>query len=686
MANEKKYKLYLASGIRLWTLFFKDKYAPHFNKKVDLFQPALIDKQYTRDHRLIPIRIATKDVGEINKSDAVLAYMKMYDTQDNGPAGTDSTWECGYAIGNEKPTIMLVEDLEHLDYYTAQWMVTFSIGAILTTSKEVADFVKNSDKFTHTAILYCQSEKEFEDKIIEYLDNYYKSIYAREGVINYRVDEEIRAYAKKDNIIEIFNSGNENGSLSKKYQSLFDNDFKEVLKIKNFSRNDFVKICDVEFKRAKIIKEIINSDYNSVVPCLKYCISTYLKNFEGNKNINDVAKMVEYWLSIPAQEIKGRKQGKKKTRPTIFYELYDLVSHHIVMSERFFPEDFVYKIGAVIEVYNWLNTYAIDDVFDNSSTRQGHNTLHVQYQSRRNAILLGSIGHCLSLLLLHQLTAQKPEVGKKLIYALNDVQYVMYRGQIIDIDLTFDNEKKLKAFVKSHNLRTAITKYFSRIYGICGSFYEEIGRMAVKSTNVAAQFYNAEEAEQACIIIAKLFGQVQMIRNDLGDLIFPEQLSKMGKGLKDTSHNDVIEGKLTLPIIYALFNEKTDKNDKDRLIKFLVKGNLSPKEKLEVSRIIWESGAIEYCMQFVELYAKLVREQFVRHISETPTRLKWIIKLMDVTTLINISFRQLAIDKKWRKLEPQILDDDLVEKIFFICERNNFLKEFINENRHQSAS
>lgn len=113
----KRYKIYLASGIRLWTLNFKDEYSPFFNKKVDLFQPALIDNQYKHpgDHRKIPIRIATKDLGEINRCDAILAYMKMYDTQNNGPAGTDSTWECGYAIGGEKPVIMLVENLEHLD-------------------------------------------------------------------------------------------------------------------------------------------------------------------------------------------------------------------------------------------------------------------------------------------------------------------------------------------------------------------------------------------------------------------------------------------------------------------------------------------------------------------------------------------------------------------------------------------
>ena len=666
----KRYKLYLASGIRLWTLNFKDEYSPFFNKKLDLFQPALIDNQYTGDHRKIPIRIATKDLGEINKCDAILAYMKMYDTQNNGPAGTDSTWECGYAIGGEKPTIMLVENLEHLDYYSAQWMVTFSIGAILTTSKEVADFAKDHDKFTHTAILYCENKEQFESKIIEYLDKYYKSIYAREGIINHSVDEELRKYANKSNIVKILEE-------SKKYDT--QSDYVPNTKIFELERTKFDttsiyhQICDLEFERAKTVKNIIENDFEKLLPFLYLSINKCLGCFEKTKNINEIAEIIEYWLNIPAKEIEGRKQGKKKTRPTIFYELYDLVSHHIVASQKLFGRNFVYQAGAILEIYNWLNTYAIDDAFDNSTTRQGEQTLHVKFESRKNAFLLGAIGHCLSLILLYELTKDKEENSKQLLSSLNNVQYLMYLGQHIDIDLTFENKKALSNFIKENDLESALKKYFDRIYGICGAFYEEIGRMAVKSTNVGAQFFNQDEAENACIYIAKLFGLVQMIRNDLGDLIFPEELPDLSKGMKDTSHNDIMEGKLTLPMIYTIFNLYTNPKDKNKIIKFVGNKKLNPQDKQEVSRIIWESGSIEFTMQFVEYYSKLVREQYIKHIHETPTRLKWIIKLMDITPLINLTFRRMAIKNKWRKLEPQILTEQLISDINKITERETFL-------------
>ncbi|OHA58258.1 MAG: hypothetical protein A2571_03310 [Candidatus Vogelbacteria bacterium RIFOXYD1_FULL_44_32] len=666
--KEDKYKLYLASGIRLWTLFFKDGYSPYFNKKVSLFEPALIDNQYTGEHRKIPIKIATKDLGEINKCDAVLAYMKMYDTQGNGPTGTDSSWECGYAIGQEKPTIMLVEDLEHLDYYTSQWMVTFSIGAILTTDKEVAESARHSDKFTHTAILLCENKEQFEDKIIEYLDKYYRSIYAREGEINYSVDQEIRKYVDEKNLQEFFEECQSGIPVEDKPTTWYYDK-----KTKYNDPTTYLAVCTSEVERAGRLENIIENNFNDLPQVLKSEIGQLLEQME-NDGASHVAEMASYWLNIPAAKVKDRRQGKKKTRPTIFYELFDLVSHHIVASERYFEADFVYKAGAVIEIYNWLNTYAIDDVFDSSATRQGESTLHEKYGSRRNALLVGGIGHCLALYLLYELTKKQPEAAKDLLSSLNNVQKLMYLGQPHDIALTFDSRWQLKSFIKKNSLDTALQLYFKRIYGICGAFYEEIGRMAMKATNVGAQFYDQEEVEEACVSIARQFGLVQMIRNDLGDFITAADMPGMSKGMKDTSHNDIAEGKLTLPVIYTLFSPEVSTRDKKIVIRALGNRRLKDSARAEISRIIWESGAIEFSLQFIDYYVRAVRRQYVRHINETPTRLKWILKLMDITPLIDISFRRVALDRKWRKLEPLPFSDDMVGELDKLAERGNFLE------------
>ena len=148
--------------------------------------------------------------------------------------------------------------------------------------------------------------------------------------------------------------------------------------------------------------------------------------------------------------------------------------------------------------------------------------------------------------------------------------------------------------------------------------------------------------------------------------------------LKASSHNDIAEGKLTLPIIYTIFNPDANEKDKRRLIKFLGNRKLKDNDKKKLLESFGESGAIEYAMQFVEYYSKLVTEEYVTYIHETPTRLKWIIKLMDITPLVNISFRKMAIENKWRKLEPKILTDELVNDINSITERENFWRARID--------
>ena len=126
--------------------------------------------------------------------------MKHYKSLDGSPIGTDSTWECGYAISTGKPVIVLIENKEHIDYYASQWMISFAINGILTTDKEVAEILRNHPKFVHTTILLAENPEQFESKIMDYLGEYYLSIYSRSGIINYYVDERARVLFSKDNL------------------------------------------------------------------------------------------------------------------------------------------------------------------------------------------------------------------------------------------------------------------------------------------------------------------------------------------------------------------------------------------------------------------------------------------------------------------------------------------------------
>lgn len=166
---KKDYSLYLAGSITLWEKEFKKKYSKFFNNKIKLFEPGKMN--IPDDHRLISKRVAQKDRIEIEKSDAVLVYMKNYKpARFGGPAGTDSTWECGYAYGIKKPTIAIVENLSQLAYFESQWMLTFHISAYLTDNKIVIERIKKTDHFKDVPAFFCESKELFEKKICEYLN------------------------------------------------------------------------------------------------------------------------------------------------------------------------------------------------------------------------------------------------------------------------------------------------------------------------------------------------------------------------------------------------------------------------------------------------------------------------------------------------------------------------------------
>ena len=137
--EKPKYNLYLASGITIWKEHFKPKYSDYFNNKLNLFEPGTL--KIPDKHDLIPISVALKCIDKIDHSNGILVFMENYKTLDGSPTGTDSAWEVGYGVAKQKPVILFIDDKSSFDYYSLQWMVTFSVGAIITTDPEVLEIL-----------------------------------------------------------------------------------------------------------------------------------------------------------------------------------------------------------------------------------------------------------------------------------------------------------------------------------------------------------------------------------------------------------------------------------------------------------------------------------------------------------------------------------------------------------------
>jgi len=643
--RKPKYSLYLASGIYLWKTEFSSRYSKHFNRRIALFEPGTINTP--TEHRLIPITIATFDLDKVNHADALLVYMKHYKTPDGSPTGTDSAWECGYGIAMGKPAIMLIEDLEHIDYYASQWMVSFSINAILTTSKEVAEAVKNHPKFVHTTILLATNPDQFEAKITEYLDNYYRSIYSRSGIINYSVDERARELFSRQGLEK-----NVFTSIAPSKSAL--SELKPLQGLKFVSESDSLKACRAERNISKKLEADISEK------TLDSAISSTVKAWNVSKE--HVLDCLQHSIKPPFEKVSGRKQGVKKTRPELFFELFDLATHHLVKEKRFVKsETFPFDVGAVTELYNWMNTYSLDDVFDNSEFRQKLETVWKQF-SRKDAIFTGILGHLLALKYILQIASESPSTAKKMASIMNAYNRTMYRGQVLDIVLTFDSKKKRK-LLSSNNQEKAFELYIQRIYGICGGFYEAIGELAAKAGNKEEQIMNAPEIDRVSPLVGMHYGIIQMIRNDLGDYIMPEDFSKLSKGMKDVSHSDIEEGKADIAYLTAIYSPHLSSKEKSFLAKSLHK-KLSLKEKARINELLWKSGAIDFTVELIIRLIAHVKENLLSHYHETPTRMKWMFDLVTITKEILTPFRKQALRNDWTKYEfdPKLLES-LAEKI-----------------------
>lgn len=636
-----EYRLYLASGITLWKKFFNSQYSNFFNKKIKLFEPGVLDNP--DDHRFIPIGIACYDLNEINHADALLVYMKKYDSLDGSPVGTDSTWECGYAIAKGKPVIMLIEDKEHVDYYAAQWMVSFSINAILTTDKEVADVVKDHPKFVHATLLYAQDKGQMENKIIEYLKNYYRSIYSRTGIINYHVDALARGVFSRKNLdITIFNTVKPNIVIAKELKNLQSLEFD--------CDEDSLLVCAIERKISEYFKNNIAEDK------IDSAISAVV--IEWGSSRDHILDCLQHSILPPFKKVENRKQGVKKTRAELFFELYDLVTHHLTREQRFVKsESFPCEVGALVELYNWMNTYALDDVFDNSRVRQNLNTVWNEF-SRRDAIFTGIIGHLLALKYSFIIAAENKDVARRIATTINDYNHTMYEGQVLDLLLTFDSETK-KELIYKKDVHELYTIYIQRIYGICGGFYEAVGRLAAQLGNKEDQIMNAKQVDIISPAIGMYYGIIQMIRNDLGDYIMMEDYSKLNKGMKGQSHSDIEDGKIHTEYIIALYSPYLVKKEKEFLIRCLRK-KLTKKEKLKINELLWKSGGIDSTVEIIVKLIEHVKVTLLTQYHETPTRMKWMFDLVDITKEILVPFKRQAIKYGWIKYE---YDPELVNQL-----------------------
>ena len=214
-----------------------------------------------------------------------------------------------------------------------------------------------------------------------------------------------------------------------------------------------------------------------------------------------------------------------------------------------------------------------DDVVDESCERRGQPSVNASYNNKV-AVLVGD--YILSTCLLNaSLTENTAIVGE-----LSRLGQTLAAGEILQLQNVNNREISEQVYYEVIYQKTA------SLFGACAG----IGAESVGAT--------AEE-----VALARTFGDnigmIFQIRDDIFDYSNSKEIGK-------PTGNDMAEGKLTLPVIYALKNHPID--SMMTLAKKVKAGRVNADEIAVLVDFAKASGGIDYAVQQMDSYAQKAQE------------------------------------------------------------------------------
>jgi octaprenyl-diphosphate synthase len=233
-----------------------------------------------------------------------------------------------------------------------------------------------------------------------------------------------------------------------------------------------------------------------------------------------------------------------------------------------------------------------DDVVDESGERRGQASVNASYNNKV-AVLEGD--YLLSTALLHVAYTS----NETIIQNLAELGRTLARGEILQLSNIQNQVISEDVYYDVIKMKTAA------LFESCAG----IGAMSAGAT--------PEEIEKA-----KLFGQnlgiIFQIRDDIFDYYESKEIGK-------PTGNDMAEGKLTLPVIYALNNSRME--SMQTLARKVKAGTVNTDEIAVLVEFAKENGGIEYaerrmndfrtlCMNYIEesIKEKAIKEALIAYV------------------------------------------------------------------------
>ena len=293
-------------------------------------------------------------------------------------------------------------------------------------------------------------------------------------------------------------------------------------------------------------------DYLSLI---KYPIEEELNDF--NLLFNDSLSHNDGLLEAALSHI--RQRGGKRMRPMLV----------LLMAQNFGRVTNVTQNAAVgLEL---LHTASLvhDDVVDESAERRGQASVNANYNNKV-AVLVGD--YVLSTALLRVSITE----NQRIVQILSELGRTLAAGEILQLS-------------NVQNQLISEDVYYQIINSKTAALFEACAKIGALS---------ASAPEQAVLDAAKFgqyIGMIFQIRDDIFDYFDSAQIGK-------PTGNDMAEGKLTLPVIYAL--NSTNDDSMMNLARKVKAGTVSPDEISCLVEFTKRNGGIEYAERKMEEIAK----------------------------------------------------------------------------------
>lgn len=288
---------------------------------------------------------------------------------------------------------------------------------------------------------------------------------------------------------------------------------------------------------------------------------------------NDSLTSDQVLLSQALEHI--RQQGGKRMRPMLIF----------LIAMNYGRVSAVTQHAAVgLEL---LHTASLvhDDVVDESSERRGQASVNAVYNNKV-AVLVGD--YILSTALYHVSFTGSQQIVEN----LSLLGSTLAAGEILQLSNIRNQEISEKVYYE------VIEKKTAALFESCAA----IGAMSVGAC--------AEDVQSASRF-GRLLGIMFQIRDDIFDYFDSKVIGK-------PTGNDMAEGKLTLPVIYALNN--TNFESMMTLAKKVKAGTINMDEIAVLVEFTKQQGGIEYAERKMAALSHICMEFIVRHVHDSVIR------------------------------------------------------------------